>query len=55
MSLTVTVNVQIALFADASFTLQVTVFVPLGKAEPDGGLQAGTPTPGQLSLAVAFT
>ena len=31
-------------------TVQVTEVVPLGNDVPDGGLQVGTPTPGQLSL-----
>ena len=52
--MTVTVNVQLAEFPDASLTVQVTVVVPFGKAEPDAGVHVGVPTPGQLSVAVAF-
>ena len=36
---------------DASVAVHVTVVVPTGKQDPDGGLQT-TVTPGQLSLAV---
>lgn len=54
MSLTVTVNEQLFVLPDWSLTLQVTVVVPTGKNEPDEGEQEGVPTPGQLSLAVAF-
>ena len=52
MSLTVTVNEQLAVLLLASVTLQLTVVVPVGKNEPDAGLQVGVPTPGQLSLTV---
>ena len=48
---TVTVKVQVAVLPDASVAVQVTVVVPTGKQDPDGGLQR-TVTPGQLSLAV---
>jgi len=54
VSLTVTVNVQLAELLDASLTVQVTVVVPFWNVDPDGGVQDGVPTPGQLSLAVAF-
>ena len=54
MSLTVTVNVQLAELPDASLTVHVTVVVPFGKKEPDGGVHVGVPTPGQLSVAVAL-
>ena len=54
VSLTLTVNEQLDEFADASLTEQLTVVVPLGKVEPDAGVQFGVPTPGQLSDAVAF-
>ena len=47
----VTVKLQVAVFPDASVAVQVTVVVPIGKAEPDGGLH-NTVTPGQLSEAV---
>ena len=52
VSLTFTVNLQIAVLPEVSVAVQVTVVVPFGKPEPDAGLQA-TPTPGQLSLAEA--
>jgi len=52
VSLTVTVKLQLAELADASDTEQLTVVVPFGKVEPDGGLHVGLPTPGQLSLTV---
>jgi hypothetical protein len=54
VSLTVTVNEQLAELLDASLTVQLTVVVPFGNVEPEAGLQAGVPTPGQLSVAVAF-
>jgi hypothetical protein len=40
-----------ALLADVSLAVQVTVVVPTAKTEPDGGLQDEV-TPGQLSAAV---
>ena len=43
--------VQVIVLLDASVAVQVTVVVPTGKHDPDGGLQT-TVTPGQLSLAV---
>ena len=52
VSLTVMVNEQLAVLPEASLTLHVTVVMPLGKVEPDGGLHTGVPTPGQLSLTV---
>jgi hypothetical protein len=52
--LTVTVNVQLAVFEEASLTEQETVLTPFGKVEPDAGVQTGVPTPEQLSVAVAF-
>lgn len=48
----VTVKLQVAVFIDASVAVQVTVVVPMGKHEPDGGVHP-TVTPGQLSVAVA--
>jgi len=50
----VTVKLQFALFLLASDTVQVTVVTPFWNVEPDGGVQLGVPTPGQLSVAVAF-
>jgi hypothetical protein len=41
--------VQVALLPDVSVAVQVTVLVPSGKTEPEGGLQT-TVTPGQLSV-----
>lgn len=54
VSLTVTVNEQLAGLPDASLTVQLTVVVPFANVEPDGGVQTGVPTPGQLSVAVAL-
>ena len=48
---TVTVKLQVAVLPDPSVAVQVTVVVPTGKQDPDGGLH-NTVTPGQLSLAV---
>ena len=53
MSTTVTVKEQLAVFPDASVAVAVTVVVPFGKLEPDGGF-ATTVTPGQLSVAVTL-
>jgi len=50
-STTVTVNVHCDLFPDASVAVAVTVVVPLGNVDPDGGL-ATMVTPRQLSVAV---
>ena len=52
MSFTVIVNEQVPVLLAASLTVQVTVVVPFGNVEPDGGEQVGAPTPGQLSLTV---
>jgi hypothetical protein len=54
VSLTVTVNEHIAGLPDASLTVQVTVVTPFWKVDPDAGMHDGVPTPGQLSVAVAF-
>jgi hypothetical protein len=48
---TLTVKLQLAVLPEVSVAVQVTVVVPAGKIEPDGGTQA-TVTPGQLSEAV---
>lgn len=45
----VTVNVHCVMLFEASVAVQVTLVVPAGKIEPDGGLQT-TVVPGQLSL-----
>jgi len=49
VNLTYTIN--FAVFPAVSVAVQVTVVVPTGNIEPDGGTQA-TVTPGQLSFAV---
>jgi hypothetical protein len=49
---TATLNVQVAVFADASVAVQVTVVTPTPKAEPDAGEQVTETPPGQLSVAV---
>jgi hypothetical protein len=49
--MTVTVNEQLAVRADASVAVQLTVVVPSGKVEPEAGVQLVV-TPGQLSVAV---
>jgi hypothetical protein len=50
VSLTVTVNEQLAVLPLVSVAVQFTVVVPFGNVEPLAGLQTAT-TPGQLSLA----
>ena len=52
VSLIVTVNEQLAVLPEASLTVQVTVVVPFGNVEPDGGEQTGAPRP-QLSLTLS--
>src|SRR3970282_2263302 len=47
----VIVNEHIFALPDVSVAVQVTVVVPRGKNDPEGGTHA-TPTPGQLSLAI---
>ena len=49
VSFTVTVKEQGLVLPEASLTEQLTSVVPLAKAEPEGGVHTGTPTPGQLS------
>jgi hypothetical protein len=51
VSLMVTVNMQLAVKFTASVAVQDTVVVPLGKLEPDGGVQTKL-SPGQLSVTV---
>ena len=51
-SVTVTVKLELAVLPLASLTEQLTVVVPVGKEEPDGGVHDGVPTPEQLSEAV---
>ena len=48
---TVTVKVQVAVLLDASVAVQVTVLVPIGKVEPDAGVQPTDVVP-QLSVVV---
>ena len=48
---TETVKLQAAVLFDVSVAVQVTVVVPTGKQNPDGGLHIVVTT-GQLSLAV---
>ena len=52
LSVTITLNEQLAWLLDASVAVQVTPVVPTGNDEPEGGVQL-TVTPGQLSEAVA--
>ena len=54
VSLIVTVNEQLAGLPEASLTVQLTVVMPFAKVVPEPGVQTGVPTPGQLSVAVAF-
>ena len=49
---TVTVKVQVVALFEASVAVQVTVAVPVGKLEPDGGLQKTCMSCVQLSVAV---
>jgi hypothetical protein len=42
------VKLQLVLLPEVSVAVQVTVVVPIGKVEPEAGLQT-KPTPGQLS------
>ena len=51
MSFTVTVNVQLAVFPEASVAVLVTVVTPFGNELPEGGVDA-TVTPEQLSEAL---
>jgi hypothetical protein len=51
MSIIVTLKLQDAELFEVSVATHITVVVPFGKLEPDGGLHI-TVTPGQLSIAV---
>jgi hypothetical protein len=53
VSITVTVNEQLAGLPEASVAVQVTVVVPAGNDEPEGGTHVAALTPAQLSVAVA--
>ena|SRR5262249_41962770 len=48
---TLTLKLQLAVLPEVSVAVHVTVVVPAGNVEPDGGTQAVV-TPGQLSEAV---
>ena len=50
--ITVTVNVQVVRFVQSSVAVQVTVVVPGGNKEPDGGAQATATLASALSVAV---
>jgi hypothetical protein len=52
VSLTVTVNEQLAVLPEASVAVQVTVLVPFANVEPLAGEQLLV-VPGQLSVGVA--
>jgi len=49
---TLTVKLQLAMLPAASVAVHVTVVVPAGNVEPDGGLHTVVITPGQLSVTV---
>jgi hypothetical protein len=49
LSSTVTVKAPVIGFPDVSVAITVTVVIPIGKADPEGGLLP-TVTPGQLSV-----
>ena len=51
MSNTLIIKLHMVVLPEVSVAVQVTVVVPAGKVEPDGGTQT-TVTPGQLSVAV---
>jgi hypothetical protein len=50
---TVTLKEQVAWLPEASVAVQLTVVVPIGKVEPEGGLQATFTVP-QLSVAAGM-
>jgi hypothetical protein len=52
VSLTITMKEQVAINPAASVTVQLTVVVPLGNADPDVGLQTTAPA-GNVQLSVA--
>ena len=53
MSLTVTVKEQVDVFPDASVATDVTVVVPLGKVEPEAGVETTVADP-HRSVAVTL-
>jgi hypothetical protein len=50
-SVTITLKPQLVAMPAVSVAVQVTAVLPIGKFEPEGGLQLDV-TPGQLSVAV---
>ena len=52
---TLTVKLQDAVLPEASVAVQVTVVVPTGNTDPDGGLHTTVGGGGQLSVAVGGT
>src|SRR5215471_10048303 len=50
---TVTVNPQVAVTPFASVAVQLTLVLPIGNDDPDGGVQV-TLAPGQLSITVGW-
>ena len=54
MSLTVTVNMQLAVLPLASVAVHVTVVVPFGKADPDAGLHVAGQLPPSPLGAMGF-
>jgi hypothetical protein len=52
VSLTVTVKVQVAVPPDGVVAVQLTVVVPFGKTEPDGGVQLIVTACWQASVAI---
>src|SRR5262245_9870225 len=52
VSTTVTVKVQLVALPQGSVAVQVTILIPTGKVEAEGGLQSTVLSPEQLSVAV---
>ncbi len=52
VSLTVTVKLQLALVPFESVAVHVTVVVPVGNVDPEGGLQVVVTVPPQFEVAV---
>src|SRR6266700_1208581 len=53
--LTFTLNEQADWFPHASVAVQLTVVLPTGNAEPEGGVQTGVTVPEQVSVAVTVS
>src|ERR1700689_1433570 len=49
VSMTVTFELQLFMLPEASLTWHVSGVMPIGNSAPEGGVQVGVPTPGQLS------